>query len=105
MANVSQIKLPNGTTYDIKDSVSGYITDAGVTGVKGNAETTYRTGQVNLTSANIGAVAKSGDTMTGLLTTKGNVYDDAYTGALNLANSNIYGVNSIYTADVSDDSK
>ena len=105
MANVSQIKLPNGTTYDIKDTISGYITDAGVTGVKGNAETTYRTGQVNLTAANIGAVAKSGDTMTGLLTTKGNVYDDAYTGALNLANSNIYGVNSIYTADVSDDSK
>ena len=59
MANVSQIKLPNGTTYDIKDSISGYITDAGVTKVKGNAETTYRTGQVNLTAANIGALASS----------------------------------------------
>lgn len=30
-----------------------------VTGVKGNAETTYRTGQVNLTAANIGAAATS----------------------------------------------
>ena len=30
-----------------------------VTGVKGNAETTYRTGQVNLTAANIGAAAAS----------------------------------------------
>ena len=36
-----------------------------VLGVKGNAESTYRTGNVNLTAANVGAVAKSGDTMTG----------------------------------------
>lgn len=39
-----------------------------VTGVKGNAEKQYRTGQVNLTPDNIGAVNKSGDTMTGSLT-------------------------------------
>ena len=32
-----------------------------ITGVKGNAETIYRTGQVNLTPANIGAVATSGN--------------------------------------------
>jgi len=38
-----------------------------ITGVKGNAELSYRTGDVNLTPANIGAVAKSGDTMTGNL--------------------------------------
>lgn len=37
------------------------------TRVKGNAESSYRTGDVNLTPANIGAVAKSGDTMTGNL--------------------------------------
>lgn len=43
--------------------------------------------------------------MTGTLTLKGNVWTDAYTGALNCNNSNIYGVNSIYTADSSDDSK
>lgn len=39
-----------------------------VTGVKGNDETNYRTGNVNLTPENIGAVNKSGDTMTGPLT-------------------------------------
>lgn len=38
-----------------------------VTGVKGNEESLYRQGNVNLTPANIGAVAKSGDTMTGPL--------------------------------------
>lgn len=39
-----------------------------VTGVKGNAETTYRTGNVNLTPANIGALSTSGGTVTGTLT-------------------------------------
>lgn len=29
MADVSKIKLPNGTTYDIKDNVSGYTTNTG----------------------------------------------------------------------------
>lgn len=38
-----------------------------VTGVKGNAESSYRTGNVNLTPANIGAVANTGGTMTGRL--------------------------------------
>ncbi len=38
-----------------------------VTGVKGNAESSYRTGNVNLTAANVGAVASNGDTMTGNL--------------------------------------
>ena len=76
---------------------------ATVTGVKGNAESTYRTGQVNLTAANVGAVDKSGDTMTGTLTLVGERYsDDNATAALRLQNSNIIGVNSIYTADRSD---
>ena len=38
-----------------------------VSGVKGNAEQVYRFGDVNLTPANIGAVNKAGDTMTGSL--------------------------------------
>lgn len=38
-----------------------------VSGVKGDAESTYRTGTVNLTPANIGALALSGGTMTGVL--------------------------------------
>ena len=33
---------------------SGFITDAGVTGVKGSSETNYRTGNVDITKANIG---------------------------------------------------
>lgn len=43
--------------------------DAGVTGVKGNSESDYRTGNVNITPANVGSVALSGDTMTGKLVT------------------------------------
>lgn len=39
-----------------------------VTGVKGNKEENYRSGNVNITPADIGAVDKSGDTMTGALT-------------------------------------
>ena len=38
-----------------------------VTGVKGNAESSYRTGQVNITPANIGALPLSGGTLTGNL--------------------------------------
>ena len=44
----------------------------------------------------------AGGTMTGVLTAKANMYEDAYNGALNMANSDIYGLNSIYTADLSD---
>ena len=47
---------------------------AGVTGVKGNAEASYRQGNVNLTPANIGAVAKTGDTITGPLTMNSNLF-------------------------------
>lgn len=42
-----------------------------VTGVKGSAETSYRTGNVNLTAANVGAVPTTGGTMTGQLVMKG----------------------------------
>ncbi len=38
-----------------------------VTGVKGNAETSYRTGQVNITPGNIGALPLAGGTMTGAI--------------------------------------
>lgn len=52
-----------------------------------------------------GKVNKSGDTMTGVLTMKGDQYNDSYTGALNMNNSNLYGLNSIYTADLADSSQ
>ena len=89
-----QVLKSNGTTvYWGSDNNS-------VTGVKGNAESTYRTGNVNLTPENIGALALSGGTMTGVLTAKGNMFEDAYNGAINMNNSDIYGLNSIYTADL-----
>ena len=51
---------------------------------------------------NVKQLPIAGGTMTGTLTLKGNQYTDAHSGALNANNSNIYGVNSIYTADASD---
>lgn len=95
MANINKIILPNGSTYNLQDTISGYskvtvtpslssgtkiatITVDGtnkdlycqtntnlLTGVKGDAESSYRTGNVNLTSANIGALALSGGTVIG----------------------------------------
>lgn len=59
-----------------------------VYGIKGNAETTYRVGQVNLTAANIGALSlSSGGTVSGLTTFESRVtitqagfltYDDGF---------------------------
>ena len=74
------------------------IPQNGVTGVKGNAETVYRIGNVNLTPENIGAVNKAGDTMTGALGLAADsnafaVYNDEINickVASGTANSNIY---------------
>ena len=57
MADISKIKLPDNSEYDIKDATAR--AQSGVTGVKGNSESSYRTGNVNLTPDNIGAVAKT----------------------------------------------
>lgn len=46
---------------------SSFIPDDTVTGIKGNAETEYRTGKVNLTPENIGALPISGGKLTGQL--------------------------------------
>lgn len=52
------------------EKIAGWneLSQNSVTGVKGNKEETYRTGNVNITPADIGAIDKSGDTMTGTLT-------------------------------------
>ena len=81
---VTKIDAPtasNGTTYGPGSSGQVLMSNGtstywgglttGVGGVKGNAESSYRTGNVNLTPANIGAVNKAGDTMTGNLTANG----------------------------------
>lgn len=56
---ISQITLPDNTTYDLKDSSAIHTGDSIVIGVKGGNEQNYRTGQVNLTASNIGAIASS----------------------------------------------
>lgn len=51
------VNIPAGANYCINNvPISGGGGGGDVTGVKGNAESTYRTGNVNLTPANIGAV-------------------------------------------------
>ena len=46
------------TAQTVQDAIDEIVSQGvGVTGVKGNNESTYRTGNVNLTAANIGAEA------------------------------------------------
>lgn len=57
--NTTPLNLVQGNNISITDSGSGLITIAatgtgGVSGVKGDSESTYRTGNVNLSKANIG---------------------------------------------------
>ena len=50
------------TTYSAGTGLSlsgATFSNSGVTGIKGNAENSYRTGQVNLTASNIGAITKN----------------------------------------------
>lgn len=53
MADISSITLPSGDTFYFKDSVARSTSK--VSGIKGSAENAYRTGDVNLTAANVGA--------------------------------------------------
>lgn len=104
-------KLSGSTTQYLRGDGTWATVNAGVTGVKGNAETAYRTGNVNLTPANIGAAAAShthsylplsGGTLTGNLSSRqiapsangsyslgtsslkwSNVYATTFTGNLN----------------------
>lgn len=78
--NLHLIKPSSSEVIDIDDINDNMdIIDAAFqeyatgTRVKGNEETQYRTGDVNLTPANIGAVNVHGDTMTGSLGVTGNV--------------------------------
>ena len=58
---VAGVVKPDGTSIKVTEdgTLSMGVTSA-VTGVKGNAETEYRSGQVNLTSENIGALPVDG---------------------------------------------
>ena len=88
------IKAPTtagGTTYGpgtsgqvLKSNGSSvYWGTSAVTGVKGNAESSYRTGDVNLTPANIGALALTGGTVSS--STFGTQITVERTGGANMA--------------------
>lgn len=53
MADISKIKLPNGNEYNIKDTTARAT--GKVSGVKGDKQSSYRIGNINLTADNIGA--------------------------------------------------
>jgi len=111
-------KLNNGTTGGtfyaptsagtsgqfLKSSGSGAPTWVnGVTGIKGNSESSFRTGDINITPANVGAVAKSGDKMTGtLVAASDKYYESNSTSGLDMSNSDIIGVNGIYMKDAAE---
>jgi len=104
MADLSKIKLPNGDEYNFKDEVARAT--GKVSGVKGNSETSYRTGDINLTPSNIGAVNKSGDTMSGTLSLKADQYYEQNNAiGLNAQNSDIVGINGLYFNDKSEDGR
>ena len=95
-------KLSGSTTQYLRGDGTWATVQAGVTGVKGNAESTYRTGNVNLTPANIGAAAAShthdylplgGGTLTGNLSSRqiAPSTNNSYTlGTSSLKWSNVY---------------
>ena len=62
-------------------------TSSGVSGVKGNKETSYRVGNVNITPANVGALAENGDSKdnTVTFTSNDNSTSDAWTDVAVLA--------------------
>lgn len=100
-----------GTTLDISGFATWYHRLAFHTGgeidywIGINTNTLTKKGRL-LTSANYTSYALPRDgsvAMTGVLHLKAEQYTDSITaGALNANNSNIYGVNSIYTADLAD---
>ena len=87
------------------DSVQDAFFPAQVTATQFNGLATKATGDKNGADITTTYLKLAGGTMTGILTAKGNMYEDSYSGALNMNNSNIYGVNSIYTGDTSDNSQ
>lgn len=60
-----------------------------ITGVKGAAETDYRTGDVSLSAANVGALPISGGEMTGALTLSGNPTDANHAATKGYVDANI----------------
>lgn len=52
MADISKIKLPNGNTYNIKDTISGYTTNEGtITSVSADGTLVSNAGAANIPAA------------------------------------------------------
>ena len=89
----SQIEDIENDIDDIEndiDDIEEILADR-ITGVKGNAESTYRTGNVNLTPANIGAVSTGDIANNVTTTTSGKVLDARKGKALNDDISSVSG--------------
>lgn len=75
--------IPAGSNiYRTADSYWDVLAGTPVSGVKGNKEDSYRTGNVNITPVNIGAVSTDGDTITGDLTVNGTIDGSAVTSSV-----------------------
>lgn len=71
----SGLVIPTGSNvYKTADNKWDVLAGSPVTGVKGNSETSYRKGNVNLTSDNIGALSLSGGEMEGNIVIQQNKY-------------------------------
>lgn len=69
MADFSQVQLPDGIVYDVKDNVSGYIT--GITVDNGNSTTNLVTSASNPYNASTNALATMADVSGGTVTSVG----------------------------------
>lgn len=97
-ANGLAPKLPGNTTSYLRGDgtwATISVPSGAVSGVKGNAESTYRTGNVNLTPANIGAIPNGGATsLTDELTINASGYPITVSnGNISIENANISIVN------------
>lgn len=75
VVNAARVKAAlgtgTGTTTYLRNDGSWATPANTITGVKGSAESSYRTGNVSLSAANVGALSTGGGTLTGSLTTSG----------------------------------
>lgn len=102
--------IPAGANvYKTEDGKWDVLAGTPVTGVKGSAESAYRRGNVNITAENVGAVPKTGGTLTGALGLANNTWnpvgDDVAIGDHDVAgNLGVKGLNgtpgiSLYNQD------